>query len=141
MNNAIYTGNIVRDINLTYVQGSGAAVLKNTVAVRRKIKNKTTGKYDSDFIPFVAFGVQAEFIANNFEKGQGIQLETYMKSGSYTKGGIKHYTLEAVVDNVEFMGAKPNTYNQDCQGSNNFPDMNQDYEDNITPVDYGDSPF
>ncbi|NFI82557.1 single-stranded DNA-binding protein, partial [Clostridium botulinum] len=37
--------------------------------------------------------------------------------------------------------AKPNTYNQDCQGSNNFPDMNQDYEDNITPVDYGDSPF
>ncbi|NFO41988.1 single-stranded DNA-binding protein, partial [Clostridium botulinum] len=90
MNKAIYTGNIVRDINLTYVQGSGAAVLKNTVAVRRKIKNKTTGQYDSDFIPFVAFGVQAEFIANNFEKGQGIQLETHMKSGSYTKDGVKH---------------------------------------------------
>ncbi|NFO41986.1 single-stranded DNA-binding protein, partial [Clostridium botulinum] len=90
MNKAIYTGNIVRDINLTYVQGSGVAVLKNTVAVRRKIKNKNTNKYDSDFIPFVAFGVQAEFIANNFEKGQGIQLETHMKSGSYTKDGVKH---------------------------------------------------
>ncbi len=141
MNKAIYTGNIVRDINLTYVQGSGAAVLKNTVAVRRKIKNKTTGKYDSDFIPFVAFGVQAEFIANNFEKGQGIQLETHTQSGSYIKDGAKHYTLEAVVESVEFMGAKPNTYNQDYQGSNNFPDMNQEYEEDITPVDYGDSPF
>ncbi|KIL06878.1 single-stranded DNA-binding protein [Clostridium botulinum] len=141
MNKAIYTGNIVRDINLTYVQGSGVAVLKNTIAVRRKIKNKTTGKYNSDFIPFVAFGVQAEFIANNFEKGQGIQLETHTQSGSYTKDGVTHYTLEAVVDSVEFMGSKPNAYNQDYQGSNNFSDMNQDYEEDITPVDYSDSPF
>ena len=143
MNKAIYTGNLVRDINLTYAPGSGVAVLRNTIAVKRKVKDKKTGKYESDFIPFVAFGGHAEFIANHFTKGQGIQLETHTQSGFYEKDGTKHYTLEAVVESIEFLGPSRNSMNQDFNGSNNFGDMNQEYnpDEDITPVDGGDMPF
>ncbi|EDT74786.1 single-stranded DNA-binding protein [Clostridium butyricum] len=141
MNKVIFTGNLVRDVNITYAQGSGMAVLRNTVALRRKLKNKNTGNYESDFIPIVAFGIKAEFIANHFDKGQGIQIEGHMQSGSYKKDGKTNYTLEAVVDDIEFLGSsKTNNVNQDADGTNNYGDVNQDYGD-MEVVDYGDAPF
>jgi single-strand DNA-binding protein len=137
MNKLVISGNLVRDIDLQFTPGSGLAKIKNTVATRRKIKNKATGKYDSDFIPIVAFGKSAEFIANNFEKGQGIIVEARMQSGSYdNKEGIKVYTLEAIVENVEFLGGKKDNSapQNDTFGGGNF-------EEDITPVDDGDMPF
>jgi single-strand DNA-binding protein len=140
MNKVIINGNLVRDIDLQYTAGSGTAVLKNTVASRRKFKDKNTDQYESDFIPFIAFGKSAEFIANNFAKGQGIQIEARMQSGSYEKDGVKHYTLEAIVENVEFYGSKKNSSNEysapanDAFGGGNF-------DEDITPVNDGDMPF
>ena len=142
MNKLIISGNLVKEVEMSYAPGSGTAVLKNTVATRRKIKDKITQKYESDFIPIVAFGKTAEFIANGFIKGQGIQVEAHMQSGSYdNKEGIKVYTLEAIVENVEFLGIKPQSQNQDSQGPNNFGNMNQEHEEDIIPVDDGDMPF
>jgi len=142
MNKLIISGNLVREVELNYTPGSGLAKIKNTVAARRKIKDKTTNQYESDFIPIVAFGKTAEFIANSFVKGQGIQVEARMQSGSYdNKEGIKVYTLEAIVENVEFLGIKPQSQNQDSQGPNNFGNMNQEHEEDIIPVDDGDMPF
>jgi len=142
MNKLIISGNLVREVELNYTPGSGLAKIKNTVATRRKIKDKTTNQYESDFIPIVAFGKTAEFIANSFVKGQGIQVEARMQSGSYNnKDGIKVYTLEAIVESVEFLGNKPQSQNQDTQGPNNFGNMNQDYDEEITPVEDGNMPF
>jgi single-strand DNA-binding protein len=111
MNKLIINGNLVKEIDLQFSPGTGTAVLKNTVASRRKFKNKNTDQYESDFVPFTAFGKSSEFIANNFLKGQGIQIEARMQSGSYEKDGVKHYTLEAVVENVEFFGSKKENSN------------------------------
>ncbi|GKX65626.1 single-stranded DNA-binding protein [Inconstantimicrobium mannanitabidum] len=129
MNKYIVNGNLVKEIDLQFVAGTGTAVLKNTIASKRKFKEKGTDEYKSDFIPVVAFGKTAEFIANNFIKGQGIQIEARMQSGSYEKDGVKHYTLEAVVENVEFYGSKKN------QGNTNS------FGEDMTPVDDGDIPF
>lgn len=147
MNKLIITGNLVRDVELNFTPGSGLAKIKNTVATRRKIKDKVSQKYESDFIPIVAFGKTAEFIANSFIKGQGIQIEARMQSGSYdNKDGVKVYTLEAIVENVEFLGSK-GTQNQDTSGSNNFGNMNQDtfgkgnYDEELEPVIDDTMPF
>jgi single-strand DNA-binding protein len=138
MNKAIYSGNICKEIELTYTPGTGTAVVRNTIACRRKIKNKDTGKYDSDFIPIVAFGKTAEFIAQHFIKGQGIEIETHMQSGSYEdKNGNKRYTLDAIVDGVEF--PKSNGNNQGS--SNNFGSNEPNFDMDMTPVDDGDIPF
>ena len=107
MNKLILSGNLVKDIDLKF-SPTGTAVLRNTIAVRRKTKDKNTGNYESDFIPFVCFSKTAEFVAEKFIKGQGIQLECRLQSGSYDKEGTKVYTLEAIVDNVEFLGSKGN---------------------------------
>ncbi|WP_238899338.1 single-stranded DNA-binding protein [Clostridium sp. YIM B02500] len=137
MNKLIINGNLVRDIDLQFTPGTGNAVLKNTIASRRKFKDKNTNQYESDFIPFTAFGKNAEFIANNFIKGQGIQLECRMQSGTYEKDGIKHYAQEAIVENIEFWGSKGKSSEQSMP-----TDMfNGGFEEDITPVDDGDMPF
>lgn len=143
MNKLIITGKLCKDIDLKFSQGTGNATLKNTVATRRKFKDKNSGKYESDFIPVTFFGKSAEFVAEHFTKGQDILIEAHMQSGSYdNKEGQKIYILEAIVDNVEFLGGKPQ--NQDTQGSNNFGNMNQEEElqEEMQPVDDGgDMPF
>jgi single-strand DNA-binding protein len=135
MNKLIINGNITKEVELKFMEGTGLAVLTNTVAARRKFKDKKTDKYESDFIPFKAFGKSAEFIAEHFTKGQGIMLECRMQSGSYdNKEGKKVYTLEAIVENVEFVGGKKegNSNNEySAPQNNNFDDM--------TPVDDSDS--
>ena len=136
MNKLIVSGNLVRDIDLRYTQGTGMAVIRNTIAAKRKFKDKATGKYESDFIPIIAFGKTAEFISEHFGKGEGIQVEAHMQSGSYIdKDGNKRYTLEALVENVEFMG-KSTSNNSSTQ---NFGE--QSFDEDIMPVDDGDIPF
>lgn len=135
MNKLIVSGNLVKDMDLRYTQGTGMAVIRNIVAAKRKFKDKATGKYESDLIPIVAFGKIAEFIAEHFGKGEGIQVEAHMQSGSYTdKDGNKRYTLEALVENVEFMG-KSTSNNSSTQ---NF---GQGFDEDIEPISGEDIPF
>ncbi|MBN1045503.1 single-stranded DNA-binding protein [Clostridium botulinum] len=136
MNKLIITGNLVRDIDLKFTEGTGTAVLKNTVAAKRRFKDKNTQKYESDFIPIIAFGKTAEFIAEHFSKGIGIQIEARMQSGKYDRDGITVYTLEAVVENVEFMSGSKNN-----NSSPNDPFDDMKFEEDLTPVDDSDMPF
>ena len=135
MNKLIITGNLVKDIDLKFAEGTGTAVLRNTIAAKRKYKDQATGKYLSDFIPVVAFGKTAEFIAEHFGKGVGIQAEAHMQSGKYDKDGTTVYTLEAVVENVEFMGGSKNNNTETNQ------DQFANFDEDITPVNDGDMPF
>ena len=138
MNKTILSGNIIRDIDLKFAP-TGTTVLRNTIAVRRKMKDKNTGNYESDFIPFTAFGKTAEFIAEKFVKGQGIQLECHLQSGSYDKEGTKVYTLEAIVENVEFLGSKGNNNSNSAPQEDVF---GGNFDEDIEPVDpSGDMPF
>jgi len=111
MNNVCIVGNLCRDNELRYTQGENAtAILRNTVAVQRKFKNKTTNEYESDFISIQAFGAQAEFINKYFTKGQKIGITGEIRTGSYTnKEGVKVYTTDVVVNNVEFVSKKGET--------------------------------
>ena len=146
MNKILITGNLTRDIELTHSQG-GMAMLSNSVACKRKIKDKNTGNYESDFIPIKAFGKTAEHIANYFGKGQGIQVEGRMQSGNYTNNdGKKVYTLELFVENVEFMGGKKENNNNSSYSNEYSAPANDtfgggNFEEDITPVDDGDMPF
>lgn len=142
MNKTILTGNVVRDIDLKFAT-SGTAILKNTIAVRRKTKDKNTGNYESDFIPFICFSKTAEFVAEKFIKGQGIQLEAHLQSGSYTKeDGTKVYTLDAIVENVEFLGAKGTGGNQNNSTPKNDNFNQGNFEEDIEKVDdSSDMPF
>lgn len=108
MNVVTLVGNLCRDVEVKYTSGENArAMLRNTIAVQRKFKNKETGQYESDFISIQAYGNQAEFIGKYFTKGSKIGITGEIRTGSFTnKDGVKVYTTDVVVNDVEFVTKK-----------------------------------
>ena len=107
MNKVVLLGRLTRDPEVRYSQGDNtSAIARFSVAVNRKFKN-TDGNYDADFINCVSFGKVSEFIEKYFHKGDMIALTGRIQTGSYTnKDGVKVYTTDVVVEEVEFAGGK-----------------------------------
>lgn len=106
MNKLILIGRISSDIDVRQTQ-SGTSSTSFTVAVDRfmgKDKEK-----EADFIRCVAWGKTGEFVAKYFSKGKQIALEGNIKTGSYEKDGVKHFTTDVWVDKVEFVGSNNNS--------------------------------
>lgn len=108
MNLVAVTGRIVNDPDVHYTTGENSnANVRGTVAVQRSFKNKETGRYDADFIRFVAWGGNAEFINKYFKKGDPIELMGEWRTGDFTnKDGVKVYTNDLWVNRVGFAMTK-----------------------------------
>jgi single-strand DNA-binding protein len=105
MNKCNFTGRLVRDVDLR-TTASGVATCSFTIVIDRKFKN-AAGEKQSDFIKCVAWRQQAEFISKYFRKGNWIEVSGSMQSGSYTnKDGVKVNTMDCIVDEAGFVGAK-----------------------------------
>lgn len=146
MNKVVLIGRLTKDLELRFTPESGAAVTTLTLAVDKF--NTKTGQREADFVPVVVWGKQAESTANYMVKGSQVAISGRIQTRNYeAKDGTKRYVTEIVADQfggVEFLGGKkgPNV------GSNNLGNMNQDdafgqenFEEDITPVDDGDMPF
>ena len=104
MNKIILSGNLCKDIELKVTQNS-VPVLSNTIAVRNDFKN-ANGEYDSQFINFVAYRNNAEFLSKYASKGSKVLLEGRLTNRSYEKqDGTKAYITEVIVDKVELLGS------------------------------------
>jgi single-strand DNA-binding protein len=104
MNKAILIGRLTRDPEVRYTD-SGTSIARFTVAVDRRFKKD--GEQQSDFIGCIAFGKTAEFIEKYFKQGNKIGVEGRIQTGSYTnKDGVKVYTTDVAVENVEFVESK-----------------------------------
>lgn len=132
MNKVCLSGRLTKDAELRFAAGSGTAVTRFSLAVRRNIKDKNTGKYESDFVNCVAFGKQAETIAQYFQKGSQIAIVGHIQTGSYNaQDGSKRYTTDVLIESFEFVGGNNNQ-------NNNF---NNNFGDDLTPVADDDMPF
>lgn len=132
MNKVILIGRFTRDPELKFAAGTGNAVTKFSLAVTRQFKRD-----EADFINCIAFGKQAETIAQHFTKGSQIALTGNIRTGSYdAQDGSKRYTTDVVIDNFEFVGNKGANNTDNSQQSNNTK-----FNDDMTPVDDGDMPF
>ncbi|PTK51073.1 single-stranded DNA-binding protein [Staphylococcus haemolyticus] len=101
MNYAIYTGRITKDLQLKQTQ-SGRSVLSFDIAVQRDYKNKQTNEYDADFIPCLAGGTTAEFIANHASKGDYICVSGRMQNNNFTRDdGSTNYGQQLIVRNFD----------------------------------------
>lgn len=119
MNNVILVGRLTRDPEVRYTDG-GKSVAKFTVAVDRRFKQE--GGQTADFISCVAFGKTAEFVEKYFKQGNKIGVEGRIQTGSYTnKDGVKVYTTDVAVENVEFVESKASSGGQSDYGSQYTP--------------------
>ena len=103
MNKCVIIGTLCHDLEPKTSQ-SGTSLVSFRLAVRRKYKN-ADGKYDSDFINCKAFKNNADYLAKYAKKGDKLAVEGNIQTGSYTnKNGVKVYTTDVMVDNVEVIG-------------------------------------
>jgi len=87
---------------------------------------------ETDFINFVAFGKDAEFLEKYCRKGTKLVIIGHIQTGSYTnKDGNKVYTTDVICEEIEFAESKNansgyvapnNESNTDADGFMNIPD-------------------
>lgn len=113
MNVVTLVGNLCKENEIRYTSGENArAILRNTIAVQRKFKNRETGQYESDFISIQAFGKTAEFINQYFHKGSKIGVTGEIRTGNYTnKDGQKVYTTDVIINDAEFVSSRSESDN------------------------------
>ena len=104
MNLCVFKGRLTADPELRQTP-SNISVTKFTVAVDR-ITGKD-GEKQADFIRCTAWRATAEFVSKYFTKGQEICLRGQLRNNDYIdQNGVKHYSFDIMVDNVEFCGSK-----------------------------------
>lgn len=98
MNKVLLRGRLTKDTVLKYTE-KGLAVTRGTIAVDDGYGEKK----QTDFFNFLAFGKTGEAIAQYTNKGSNILLVGKMKNNSYEKDGVKKYSTEIIVEEVEFL--------------------------------------
>jgi len=133
MNKFIFSGNLGRDSELAYVAGSGKPILKFSVATARGFKKED----GTDWFNCALFGDRAEKLASYLIKGTKVLIEGAVRLNTYEKDGVKKYSTEVMVSNVEFIGKKEGANNTESnnQSSNSFSNSG------VTPLDDGETPF
>ena len=130
MNKVILIGRLTKDPDVSFIPTNGKAVVRFSLAVARPYK-----KDEVDFINCKAFGKTAETIANYIRKGKQIAVVGNLRTGSYEdKDGIKKYITEVWVESFNFIG-------NNKSDSENIGYNQDEFSDEMIPVDDSDSPF
>ena len=138
MNKVILSGNLTQDPEVRYSQ-SGTAFAKFGIAVRRPYSSKNTeGQNTTDFFNLTVFGKQAEFCGRYLKKGSSVILEGRVENDNYEdKNGVKHYSVNIMVERIEFAGNKRSSGGEGSGTYNSGGDSNtnSNYNDNTEDVD------
>lgn len=118
MNKVILLGNLTRDPEIRYSQGEKQiAVARFSLAVNRRFAND--GETNADFFNCTAFGKTAEFIEKYFRQGSRMSLVGRIENNNYTnKNGEKVYSVQIMVEEVEFSERKSAQSNNKTQNQN-----------------------
>ena len=103
MNLVTQMGRFTADPEVRYTQDN-KAIARFSLAVNRRFKQE--GQPDADFFNYVAFGKTAEFIQKYFHKGMKAVIEGELRNNHYEKDGVKHYSEQIIVNNIEFAESK-----------------------------------
>ena len=131
MNSVVLIGRLTRDPEIRYISESQMAVATFTVAIDRPVRSGQEKK--TDFPRVTVFGRQAENCERFLAKGRLVGVQGRIQTGSYTnKDGVKVYTTDVVIEEVEFAeskgaaenhkAAEPKPVSTDENGFMNIPD-------------------
>ncbi len=126
MNKVILSGNLTRDPEIRYTQ-SGKAIAKLGLAVSRRFSRDVT-----DFFNLTAWDKQAEFCNRYLKKGTSVIVEGRVENDNYEdKNGVKHYSFNIQVENIEFAGsARRQSDNQNSEPEPE-PPMDESDDDSV----------
>lgn len=115
MNKVILIGNLTKDPELTTTT-SGVSVARFTIAVSRRYTN-SEGERETDFLNVVAWRGLADTCHKFLRKGSKTAIVGSVQTRSYdAQDGTKRYLTEVVADEVEFVGARPQSFDNGDSG-------------------------
>lgn len=102
-NICVFCGRSTKDAEVTYTQGDKPmCIAKFGLAVDRRGRER-----GADFPNMVAFGKIGEFCEKYVKKGTKVVIRSHYQSGNYTnRDGVKVYTHDFIVDDIEFAESK-----------------------------------
>jgi len=123
-------GRASSEVELKYSQG-GAAICKFSVACDRynAKKLKDEGKQSADFFSCVAFGKQAEFLANNLKKGKLVEVHGEVNIDVVQKDGSNQYYTKVVCSKVQVLEYQKKEEVAETYEQNNDFQVIEDEED------------
>ena len=111
INQVTLYGNLTRDPELKALP-SGMNVCNISIATNRVYKDKDGKKVEQvEYHNVVAFGKQADLIAQYLTKGSPIYLNGRLQTRTWDKDGQKQYRTEVMVETFQF-GPKSSTAGQ-----------------------------
>ena len=154
MNKVILIGRIARDINANTTT-SGITYVRSTIAISRRVGQASDEV--TDFIPFVVWRNQADFVKKYAGKGSLISIEGYISNSQFKNAqGETVRNIEVVVENLTLLETKKaremrestQTINLNYKNDNTQekmmsmnPEQTNTYTIKITYVDYKDVKF
>lgn len=117
MNKVHLIGNLTKDPELRYTKNN-IPVAGYTIAV-----NTGYGEMkETNYINITTWGKAGEFVNKYFKKGQSIALTGRLKNKNYESNGVKHYGMEVVTEDIEFVGSKKEEPKEEFQPNFDFND-------------------
>lgn len=104
LNKVILAGRLVADPEIRSTQ-DGTKVANIRIAVNRRFSGKD-GNKSTDFFTCVAWRKDAELLEKYFKKGSSILIIGEIQNREWEKDGVKHYTTEIMVTEVNFVDSK-----------------------------------
>lgn len=133
MNKVILMGRLGRDPEVRYSQSANPiAVARYSLAVRKPFAKQ--GEPEVDFFNIVAFGKAGEFAEKFFKKGQMVAVVGRLQTNTWDKDGVKHTSVDIVVEEQHFAEGKRNTSegtSASSDTSSNWPTPTMEEDDDL----------
>jgi single-strand DNA-binding protein len=104
-NSVLITGNLTRDPDLRYSQGSGEFVCKLRLAVNGLRKDAESGRWVDrpNYFDVAVWGEHAHTCANYLLKGRGIAVAGRLRWHEWVAAGARREGVEIVATRVKFL--------------------------------------
>jgi single-strand DNA-binding protein len=138
VNKVILVGNVGRDPEIRHLD-KGVAVARFSLATTENYTAKTGEKVsNTEWHNIVAWRGLAEVVEKYVKKGSQLYIEGRLRTNSYEKDGVKHYTTEINADTLHMLGKRESQVEVTGQQLQtepaqvvNEPDFSQPEEDDL----------
>lgn len=107
LNRVFLMGNLTRDIELRHTNSSQAVATIGIAVNRRWRTPEGEDREEVTFVDCEAWGKTAETMSRYLAKGRPVFIEGRLKLDQWEKEGQKHSKLKVVIENFQFIDAKP----------------------------------
>jgi single-strand DNA-binding protein len=118
LNRWIGIGRLTRDVNFSCLQ-NGTAVAKFSIAVNRSVKHDEQWEDEANFFDVTVFGKTAENLKPYLLKGQQVAIDGLLKQDRWQKDGQNYSKVEIISDQIQLVGGKKSSVDNQNVSSNN----------------------